>query len=622
MEAPAQPLKVLLAQAVAVARGLRGVILRAVRLNRQDRATRLIRVHHREVDPVARDAVLRLQIEPALFEPLLDVDLERIKRRRVDRARTERAPAARRVLDVVAQHPHALIVQPVGVHVVGGEAADDRHAPLGAGHRHIKPAEAALLVDRPEVVAHPPVGCAAVADGQNDRVALVALHPLEILDEERLGVGLAEEFVEVRAVAPGQSQRLGDAVGVGCAQRDHPQRLLGAPLGVLKDQSNHPLHFRRVGAADPGCVFLEWHLDMRHAIVRQRAGEGGQAAVVDVVIGEGDQPLILAAVVPAERARAPRHRQQRAHHVENRLDILRQRRVLIVLFVLILAAAGEERGGRQLLGVARHDRLASPQQRGNRVRGRNLARLVEDHHIEGWLTVERQQLGDHQRAHHPARLERGQHIGCLLEKLARRQVPPLAVRLAHDQLRLLRMRIPRRHRSLRPGPHNARRALRNMPPVRLAKLGHRGIMSGGAKRGEFGLGRLNGVQHGERPGILQHLRRSFTAQTALAGRAHDRVEPPLRQPLAQLVQARQQEEHAALALQPFQLRAVVGPIALFILVLQRHALAQLLKRLRKTIQRAGALGRLDLPNGGFWLRPRRFAPGIARLREADQLLAH
>src|SRR5262249_53480149 len=74
---------------------------------------------------------------------------------------------------------------------------------------------AAVAQQRPPLVAHPPVRVLAVADGQDDRVPLVALHPFQVLDEERLGRVFGEERLEVSG--PGgerPAQRRGDALGV------------------------------------------------------------------------------------------------------------------------------------------------------------------------------------------------------------------------------------------------------------------------------------------------------------------------------------------------------------------------------------------------------------------------
>ena len=91
-------------------------------------------------------------------------------------------------------------------------------------------------VQRAEAVDHLAVGALAVADGEDDRVAFVALDALEVLDEEPLGLVLVEELVEVGAVAQRVAQRAVDAVGVLDAHRDDAEALFGSLFGVLEDQ--------------------------------------------------------------------------------------------------------------------------------------------------------------------------------------------------------------------------------------------------------------------------------------------------------------------------------------------------------------------------------------------------
>ncbi len=67
---------------------------------------------------------------------------------------------------------------------------------LRAGDRHVEPALTALLVERSEVVAHPPVGGLRVAGGEENRVPLVTLDALDVLHEGAFVVALVEEPVE------------------------------------------------------------------------------------------------------------------------------------------------------------------------------------------------------------------------------------------------------------------------------------------------------------------------------------------------------------------------------------------------------------------------------------------
>jgi hypothetical protein len=99
-----------------------------------------------------------------------------------------------------------------------------------------------------------------------------------------------------------------DAVRVPDPHGDHAERLAGMLSGVLQDQVDDraDLGGRAVGIGGrvpPGQNVLQ---DAAAA----DAGEGGQGPVVDVCVGECDEPFIAASVVPAQHAE-PRQRTQR-----------------------------------------------------------------------------------------------------------------------------------------------------------------------------------------------------------------------------------------------------------------------------------------------------------------------
>ena len=83
-----------------------------------------------------------------------------------------------------------------------------------------------------------PCGRLAVADREDDRVALVALHALEVLDEEPLVRGVVEE--RRRAPARGQARRtrLLDPVGVRDAERDDAERLRSGGVRACSSTSS------------------------------------------------------------------------------------------------------------------------------------------------------------------------------------------------------------------------------------------------------------------------------------------------------------------------------------------------------------------------------------------------
>ena len=118
-------------------------------------------------------------------------------------------------------------------------------------------------------------------------------------------------------------------------------------------------------------------------------------------VAEGDESLVLAAVVPFEEPAG----EERAERVEQALEPADRRRgrrqriasasPLVGDLVLTFDGRCEERRRRQLVPVAGHDDLFGAVQRGDSLFLQDLARLVEDHEIEMPLTAI-QQLADRQ----------------------------------------------------------------------------------------------------------------------------------------------------------------------------------------------------------------------------------
>ena len=183
---------------------------------------------------------------------------------------------------------------------------------------------------------------------------------------------------------------------------------------------------------------------------QNRARKRRQGLAVDVVIGEGNQPAVPAAVMPPEHLFLDG---QALHHVQDRLYVGDQSqalgsvvRVLIVEVLRLLAA--EEAGGWQLPVVPGHDCLFGPGQGADGLRRRDLRSLVEDDHVEE-LRVRGNHLRHLKRRHHPAGPEPAQHLRRLVDQLPHRKVPAALHRLPSHQVPLLRILVHGRNGLLR-----------------------------------------------------------------------------------------------------------------------------------------------------------------------------
>ena len=298
----------------------------------------------------------------------------------------------------------------------------------------VEPLLAAALVDRAEVHQHPAVRSRCITDAEDDDVALVALHVLQVLDEQ--ASELVGIFADILAVQPQREcfvlrrQRIEgglDLVLLRLGEGDHAD----AHAGFAGQQfADHLCDVARLGGVASPLIDAIGHrmeadgaiqqcLDAQHARVllvrshhtRLRVGrfdtavrDGDQPAVVEGGIGEADQRLVPAAVMPSQQGR----RKIPCGLVEQAVRVHVDGNAFAVLFdqdfVLAVAAGGEEAGRRQLHLVADDHDLARAAQRGDGFFGGDLAGLVEDHHVEQ-IAGQRQRVGDRERAHQPDRLE-------------------------------------------------------------------------------------------------------------------------------------------------------------------------------------------------------------------------
>ena len=97
----------------------------------------------------------------------------------------------------------ALALAPLGVDVFVRDRCEDLAAALRPADEHVEAPLSALRPEGPEAHGHVSVGVAAVAHRDHDRIALVALHVLKALEEERLARMGVEEVLRV-GVEPAQ----------------------------------------------------------------------------------------------------------------------------------------------------------------------------------------------------------------------------------------------------------------------------------------------------------------------------------------------------------------------------------------------------------------------------------
>jgi hypothetical protein len=303
------------------------------------------------------------------------------------------------------------------VDVVRTHRTDHDHRLAGAYDRDVEPALSTGDVERAEALVDPPLVIRTVGDAQEDHVALVALNVFEILDEERLGTLEIEEFLE-REILPTEALEfvLNRALLPG-VHRDHTETLLGRPAKMLE---HHASGRRGLDGVEPARVAraLSTLGDVDEANARvgrfiHSARESNELSFVEMSIGEGDQGLSSAAIVPAQ---ALPSESECTTDVEDAL-IIREPVVVVGFALVVFDHSIEEIRRRKLFLIARHDELGSSEDRADRVERADLRRLVEDHEIEADLAPA--QMGaDRERAHHQTWLDALEDCRALGDEIA------------------------------------------------------------------------------------------------------------------------------------------------------------------------------------------------------------
>ena len=301
MKAPAKCFKLLLSQPVAVACRWRGVVRRAVALDRQHKLTGPLRMPGGEIETIAGRPPLRHKRHIARGERVVHIGFERIERYRNAAVGGKAAPAAGSIFEIAAQQLDAACLRARRVHIQVSERRDQRQPPASAGDRNVEPPLAALGQQRAEAIRQLAAAIFAVADAQDYRVALIALHALEILDKERLFAIEREKRLMIGSPVQRLIQRRLDALRVRNAHRDNAERFPRPAGNMLKNELDNADDLGRRGFVAAIKLGAPRHQHMRNRVAGAGAGERDQPVVIDMPVRERDQRLVAAAIVPVER---------------------------------------------------------------------------------------------------------------------------------------------------------------------------------------------------------------------------------------------------------------------------------------------------------------------------------
>ena len=382
LDVPAQPLKNILAQPVPVTRGRAAVIGATVALDSQQVTPRCAWIDNTDVNAVAAASHLGVDRPAQLAQRPDDLDLERAVRLQARGAALagQRSVPADGEFQIVLEVAYASGAHARQIDLLGHQRAVDDHGFTRSGYRHVQAAMPALTVQRAEVHRDLARDVRPVSDREEDDIALVALHVLQVLDEQLLAGLRRDRAVKLGVGLPACIQQLVDQRLLRLIERDDTQRLCAfARIEiVLLDAADDGIGLRTVGTAAAAVVDPGHSLEPHRDVVRHRRWEGDQRVLVVAIVAEGDEALVAAAVVPFETQLV--HARAQAF-VENALQVLDA--LLVVRTRLVrVGRLIEKTGGRQLLGITDNDHLLAPCDDAHRIPHRNLRGFVKDDQIE------------------------------------------------------------------------------------------------------------------------------------------------------------------------------------------------------------------------------------------------
>ncbi len=213
-------------------------------------------------------------------------------------------------------------------------------------------------------------------------------------------------------------------------ERSHAERSCRILQSMLHDSTHDCPGFRPVRgrtASVEHAVLDEMELESQGVAVRFGAGNHSQLTAVEFLVGNSDQRMMPAAVMPSQH---PLSHILGGTQTENALHVAgvqfrRVGRVIVIDHPL------KESRRRQLTIVADDNDLLAARNRSECINRRNLAGFVNHQHFES-QTARLQKLGDRRRTHHEDRLDRLDGTAGLGKQPPEREVTSFLLDLAAD----------------------------------------------------------------------------------------------------------------------------------------------------------------------------------------------
>src|SRR5574344_1436311 len=252
-----------------------------------------------------------------------------------------------------------------------------------------------------------------VADRKKDDIPFIALNRFEVFDEKRFFFAGKEGLFEAGIVFSDRVDRVINRILLRFAESNDSEGTIGIGFGQTEEQLGGFLRLDWVIAALPFVNAFGDVMGMDPVLIPfDGVRETIKRQIINQMVREGDQALVLAAVVPKE----PLGRQSPGGEVENGLAFLVVLSKLLFVFFFGGFHGEKEARRRKLMLIAYDDRFLAPIDGSESIFRENLRGLIKDHEIKGGVGGEI--AGDGKRRHQEKGLEVVDGSEIILEQVA------------------------------------------------------------------------------------------------------------------------------------------------------------------------------------------------------------
>ena len=367
---------------------------------------RAVRQFQTEIDPESGTADLRIHaiaLRPqkvAYLKFKLGIELFEL----VDGNRSlQRNIAVFRIIQILSKQSCALRASTFQVDIRVMHGGNQLNVVFRTSDRNIQSPFTTRPIQWAEVMNQPSLRIPAIGNAEDDGVALITLHRFKVLDEERFLSIVPEEKFLFRSVLPLFGKQPVNQILLFSAERDHAKTAVRIFLDMPINQIDNTFRFLSVGLG----LIHTVHMVIIHAnsgSVGLGRRERHKIAVIEILVGEGDELFGTASVMPTQLKRLHTGRT----YIQNGFEVLHIAGFLITVFHV--NGGIEEIARRHLLGVAYNNELIRPIDCANRILWEDLRSLIEHNNIEmnglvRTIGIPCQEGTDAQRRHQEARLD-------------------------------------------------------------------------------------------------------------------------------------------------------------------------------------------------------------------------